>query len=302
MDNKEKIEQLEKENALLRKENRELKIRFNEVSENLDVCFWIRTTDEMIYVSRQYEKIFRKSTESLYDNPDSFIEIIHPDDQGRITKAVKNLKNGEKFDEEYRIINPEGKIEWIWAINIPVYYENGKLKRFVGIAKNITRQKQTEELLFQNREKLRDTLGSMDDLVFVIDKNGNFKEYYQPEDKKKLYVKPGEFINKHYSAVLPDDVAKKTRLAIDILRFTQKSQKIEYSMEIDGQTYWFSAKLSIRKDRNGDFNGITSVVRDISAEKKAENLLLENMEILKTLLDTLPTPVFYKNIEGKYQG
>jgi PAS domain S-box-containing protein len=40
----------------------------------------------------------------------------------------------------------------------------------------------------------------------------------------------------------------------------------------------------------------------ITERKQAEKKINEQLEFLQTLLDTIPTPVFYKNIEGKYLG
>ena len=41
---------------------------------------------------------------------------------------------------------------------------------------------------------------------------------------------------------------------------------------------------------------------EIKERKKAEDTLRSNLQFLETLLDTIPSPVFYKNTEGIYQG
>jgi PAS domain S-box-containing protein len=43
-------------------------------------------------------------------------------------------------------------------------------------------------------------------------------------------------------------------------------------------------------------------VRDITARKRAEEALREHLSFLQTLIDTIPSPIFYKNVEGIYLG
>ncbi|MFZ0052205.1 MAG: PAS domain S-box protein, partial [Desulfobaccales bacterium] len=43
-------------------------------------------------------------------------------------------------------------------------------------------------------------------------------------------------------------------------------------------------------------------VRDITARKRAEEALREHLYFLQTLIDTIPSPIFYKNVEGIYLG
>ena len=46
---------------------------------------------EMFYVSPAYEDIFGRSCDSLYADPRSFSEAIHPDDRPRALQAIAPL-------------------------------------------------------------------------------------------------------------------------------------------------------------------------------------------------------------------
>ena len=56
--------------------------RFRELVDNLDTVFWIQDLQagRMDYISPAYERLWGRTTESLYANPLSFLESIHPDD------------------------------------------------------------------------------------------------------------------------------------------------------------------------------------------------------------------------------
>ena len=120
--------------------------KFRELAENIEDIFWVRKGDEMLYVSPAYETICGKSCESLYKNPNSFLEATHPEDLPHIINSLNSdqyMKDG-LFDEEFRIIRPDGIIKWIWAKTFPVK-KNGELIRTVGVAEDISLRKEYEE-------------------------------------------------------------------------------------------------------------------------------------------------------------
>lgn len=121
---------------------RESERRFRQLAENIDEVFWISDpdTEEMIYVSPAYENIWGRSTESLYENPRSFLDAIHPDDRERVKKAVAKQKNGD-YDVEYRIQLPDGEVRWIRDRAFPIENDEGEVFRIVGIAEDITETK-----------------------------------------------------------------------------------------------------------------------------------------------------------------
>jgi PAS domain S-box-containing protein len=128
--------------------------RFRQLAESIEEIFWVSTPDksEMIYISPAYEKIFGRSCQSLYDNPKSFLEAIHPDDRKRIQELLPQQAEGD-FEQEYRLVRPDGTIRRIWSRAFPIYNDRGEVYRVAGIAQDITKRKLAEEKL-QNEERL----------------------------------------------------------------------------------------------------------------------------------------------------
>ena len=69
--------------------------------------------DEMLYVSPGYEEIWGRTCESLYASSLTWAESIHPEDRDRILHAAKTKQVRGEYDEEYRIVRPDGSIRWI---------------------------------------------------------------------------------------------------------------------------------------------------------------------------------------------
>jgi PAS domain S-box-containing protein len=127
--------------------------RFRQLAENISTVFWMSSPDkkQVIYVSPAYEQIWGRSCESLYATPMNWVDAIHPEDRSRILAAMPKQILGE-YDEEYRIVRPDGEIRWIRDRAFPIQNETGQVYRVAGIAENISDRKQAEAELQQAKE------------------------------------------------------------------------------------------------------------------------------------------------------
>ncbi len=120
----------------------ESETRFQQLAQVVTVVFWIRSPDTMLYINPAYETVWGRTRESLYADPFSFVAAIHPEDRERVVMALQR-EFGEvgKFEEEYRIVRPDGSIRWVRATSSPVFDEHGVLIRSAGTATDITETK-----------------------------------------------------------------------------------------------------------------------------------------------------------------
>jgi PAS domain S-box-containing protein/putative nucleotidyltransferase with HDIG domain len=125
---------------------RESEERLRQIANTLEDTSWITDweTHKTLFASPAYEKVWGRSLQDLYQDSRNWIDAIHPDDKARAWEKFEELKPNEIYDEEYRIIRPDGTIRWIRDRGYPVLGENGKIYRIAGIAQDITSEKQHE--------------------------------------------------------------------------------------------------------------------------------------------------------------
>jgi two-component system sensor kinase FixL len=127
---------------------RESELLFRRLAENIQEVFWVGdpTGEAVLYVSPAYEKIWGRSAESLYQNPLSWLQAIHPEDRERVRALFTptNLAEG-RFDVEYRILRPDGSIRWIHDRGFPVRDETGRVQCIAGLAEDVSRIKQAAD-------------------------------------------------------------------------------------------------------------------------------------------------------------
>ena len=122
--------------------------QFKEVAENIEEVIWVRQGDQVVYISPGYEKIWQRTCQSLYDNPDTFIDSIHPEDQVRVVQAYAQEGDPNKWQEvQYRIVRPDDSVRWIWSRKYPVLDANGEILRIIGVCEDITKIKEYEASL-----------------------------------------------------------------------------------------------------------------------------------------------------------
>jgi PAS domain S-box-containing protein len=120
--------------------------RFRQLAENIHEVFWIAspTNDQFFYVSPACVAIWDCSCEQLYENPQLWLEAIHPQDRSQVLAVVESCQQAE-YAHQYRIVKPDGSIRWIRDRAFPIRNELGEVYRFAGVAEDITDQKRAEE-------------------------------------------------------------------------------------------------------------------------------------------------------------
>ena len=121
--------------------------RFRLIAENITEVFWMTDVGikAMLYISPAYERIWNRSCDELYRKPRSFLDSIHPDDSARAIENIKAQNRGEPYENEYRIVWPDGSLRWIWDRGYPVRDESGRTVSYVGVAQDITRRVYAED-------------------------------------------------------------------------------------------------------------------------------------------------------------
>ena len=114
--------------------------RFRQLAENIREVFWLSDPAKMqiLYISPGYEDIWGRTCESLYAALWSWLEAIHPEDRHRVLDAALTKQVLGTYDEEYRIVRPDGSIRWIRDRAFPIRDQAGAVYRLAGIAEDVT--------------------------------------------------------------------------------------------------------------------------------------------------------------------
>ncbi|HAZ45171.1 MAG TPA: hypothetical protein DDW76_24905 [Cyanobacteria bacterium UBA11369] len=130
--------------------------KFRQMAENIHEVFWMSDANlsHLLYVNPAYEKIWGRDCESLYANPKSFLDNVHPEDKARVMENIAHNATKE-YEIEYRIVRPDGAIRWICDRCFPIQNSAGEVYRRTGVSQDITERKRAEQIR-RNLEKERE--------------------------------------------------------------------------------------------------------------------------------------------------
>jgi diguanylate cyclase (GGDEF)-like protein/PAS domain S-box-containing protein len=119
--------------------------RFRELAENINEVFFLvdAANGTILYVSPAYEAVWDRSRESLYTQPQSWMDTVHPEDRASVLRHLARSRQSGRASFECRIVLPND-VRWIRTRMFPVSDAVGKLHHIAGVAEDITKSKRQE--------------------------------------------------------------------------------------------------------------------------------------------------------------
>jgi len=135
--------------------------RFRQLAEGINEVFWMTDIEnkDVIYVSPAYEMVWGRTCASWYESSGSRLEAIHPEDRDRILQVAESKQYKDGYDEEYRVVRPDGAVRWVHDRAFPVYDKTGAVYRLAGIAEDITQRKQLEKKVLEVSDQEQRRIG-----------------------------------------------------------------------------------------------------------------------------------------------
>lgn len=265
--------------------------KFRQIAESVREVFVITSFDgqEMLYINPAYEAIWGQSCENLYRNPRAWMESVHPEDRERVTEAYRRQIQGPNpFDEEYRIVRPNGQIRWVEVRIFPVKDESGNIYRFAGIVEDTTERKRAITKLQESNVFIQKITETLPNILYINDIIQSQMIYVNQSIRDVLGYSPDEirdmgdnFLKRHLH---PDD----RRAVEEHYRRLEGAQdgeihSVEYRLQrSDGQWRWlFSRDVIFSRTADGKVKEILGTATDLTERKQTEEALQKTYQRLK---------------------
>ncbi len=162
------------------------------------------------------------------------------------------------------------------------------------LEKDIAERTRTEEVLRESEEKYRLLAESSSEMIYVVGKDGRVT-YVNGAAALMFKTKSQELVGKHLSEIFPKDHAQQNLKFIKKVFTTKKPIFREENQKFPSGEIWLDVRLSPIIDKNGEVTGVLGLSSDITVRKLAEDMILEERTLLKTLIDNLPSGIFVKD-------
>jgi PAS domain S-box-containing protein len=206
------------------------------------------------------------------------------------------------LDREEYVVDAEGRKRWLFTSKLPLRDNKGNITGLVGIGRDITTRKQAEEALAAERNLLRTLIDNLPDLIYVKDTECR-KTIANLEDVRNMGCQSeAEVLGKNDFDFYPKEIAAK--FYADDQSVLQTGQPVlnreEYLFEPEGKKRWLStSKLPLRNEK-GQVIGLVGIGRVITEQKRAEEELQQERNLLRAVIDNVPDLIYFKDAEGRY--
>jgi PAS domain S-box-containing protein len=295
------------ENKHAQEAMRESEGRFRQLAENIEQVFWMWDPDrtEIFYVSPAYEAIWGRSCQSLYQEPRSFVEAIHPVDRRRVLAQYQRLKRAG-YEVDYRVVRPDGSMRWVRDRAFPIRNDTGQVYRMAGITEDITVRKQAEDALRQNEAAYRTLAENLPGIVYrVFIREGNRMQFFNRVAETVTgysgeQLRPGTVCSID-SLILPEDrpavIAEVQRAITEDSPFT-----VEYRLRHkDGGIRYLLEQGTPVRGPDGEPLYIDGVIFDITERVQTQEALRQSEERFKAQYKNIPLPTYtWQAMDGDF--
>jgi diguanylate cyclase (GGDEF)-like protein/PAS domain S-box-containing protein len=248
-------------------------LRFRQMAENIRDVFFLFEADRssLLYVSPAYEDVWLQSCASLYANPDSWAQSIHPEDQSAVYEHYRGEMSGRTLEIEYRIVRPNGDIRWITARTFPVRDAAGSVVRIAGVAADITERKKAAQELSESERRFSDLLRNVELASLMLDRDARIT-YCNDYLLRLTGWRREEVIGQDWFARFVPREATLTHAVFAALLANQPEAS-HHENEIltrSGERRLIRWNNSLLRSGSGEVIGCASIGQDITEQKRAE--------------------------------
>ncbi|MBP2133827.1 PAS domain S-box-containing protein [Methanomicrobium sp. W14] len=218
-----------------------------------------------------------------------------------IREHLKKLSPGSPYgDIEHEFVMSGGEVRWQNWTDRAFFDKNGNIIEYQSVGRDVTEERFMKQSL---QEKVNYVSALMDTIpapVFYRDTKGVYYDCNRAfEDLVGLSRKDiiGKNIYDFFDKDLADLYSGKDREIIENPHIQQYENEINNSK---GERIDVLFSKTARFRANWTVDGIVGVIFDISNRKKMENEIVEEINFIQALKDSIPAPVFYRDREGIY--
>jgi PAS domain S-box-containing protein len=268
------------------------------LAENIDTVFWVTELAQwrVSYVSPACERLWGVNPQNICDDRQTWIDLLHPDDRAATSRAFQEKAIEGTFDEEYRIVLPDGRMRWVRDRCFPLHDASGKVYRLTGIAEDITDRKQVQEALRESQALFEAFMRYIPATAYIKDEEGRYL-YVNPLNEQICNRPIADWLGKTDFDLFGLPEAQQWHQN-DLISLAANGaiEVVETYQPGDGERYFLSYKFPIQL--SAERRLVAGLSLDITDRKQAEAVIAANEARLRGFFEANVVGMLYGDSQG----
>ncbi len=249
------------------------------IENQTDMVVKVDIEGKFQFISPTYCEMFGKANEELLGK--KFMPFVHEDDRQATAEAMEALYHPPHTAYiEQRAMTKDGW-KWLSWMDTAVLDENKNVVAIIGVGRDITERKQTENSLRESEEKYASLANNLNVGIFrnIIGPSGKFIEVNPAIVEMFGFNSREEFFKVKVSDLYknPDDWKEyKTKL---LKEASVRNHELQLRKK-DGTEFIGSVSAVMVKDEKGEVKYFDGIMEDITERKQTEKILRESEDKL----------------------
>ena len=251
--------------------------RFRELVESLPLPIWTCLPDGTCdYLSPRWVTYTGRSADEPFST--GCLQHVHPEDRPRITEQWRDaVARIQPLDTELRFQRADGLYRWFHAHATPLRDQDGRVLKWVGTYTDTHDRKQAQEI----QARLAAIVESSSDAVMSKGLDGRILSWNKSAELMFGYSSE-EIMDQPISCILPPDRRPEEAILIEQITAGIRIQQFEsVRLHKDGHPIQVSLTVSPIVDVNGEVRAVSTIARDITERKRAEDVLSQQRRLIE---------------------
>jgi PAS domain S-box-containing protein len=177
----------------------------------------------------------------------------------------------------------DGEERWFQAIKVPQFDDKGNVVGLIGIARDISQHKRTEEAIRKSEERYRALFESTGTANMVLSAGGVF---LMMNELAARYLRgtPKDLVGKSIHDFFPKEACNEYLRRFRDVVDSGEGKTYEDLVELSTGNRWFLTNMHPVEDTAGNMTCVQLISQDITERKRAEEVLRQSEERLRLAL------------------